>query len=348
MTRGLSDEQTLLRETVGQIAGRLRAAPLELGEQRADGGSRALLFEVGLPGMRLPERVGGSDATAVDVAIVAEALARTPAVCPFVGPVLANELLLRCGASDDAMRGVASGEAAVTVALSPALDRLADGAEADDAVVGWDAAGAHHAIGLVADDGECAVGSIELDRTPLACADVTRVLLGAGGSGADQLGGGLEGDNRARWEAFALALLAADLLGTMEGALELAAGYAAERRQFKRPIGAFQALQHLLADAWVSALAARSATYYAAWAVDALPPRQALTAARVAKAYAGDAAVTVAETAMQVHGGMGITWESPCHVYLRRAIFDRGTLGTVASQLDAIAETRMGRPDGLR
>lgn len=343
MTSELSDEQTLLRETVNQIATRLRADPLGLAEQRADGGSRALLYELGLPGMRLPARVGGSDATAVDVAIVAEALARTPAVCPFLGPVLASELLLRAGVADDVLEHAGTGESEVTVALDAELGSLA-GATATGAI-GWDAAGATQAVSLLGEG----VALVALEPSELPSADVTRVLAPIGtASGRDEAMGRLDDDARARWEAFALALLAADLLGTMEGALELATTYAKERRQFGRPIGSFQALQHALADAWVSALAARSATYYAAWAVDALPPAEALTAARVAKAYAAAAAREVAETAMQVHGGMGITWESTCHVFLRRAIVDGATLGGETAQLTAIADMRLGGSRGLQ
>lgn len=340
MTRGISDEQALLQETVRQIAERLRALPLELGEQRAGDTGRELLTDMGIIGMRLPERVGGSGATALDAAIVTEELARTPAVCPFLGPVLGTELLLRAGVPDDVLRCVVSGEAAFTVALAHELDRLGIFAGKGESVVGWDAAGATSAIGLRWDAEEDTIGSIELEQKALPCADVTRVLR-RGRNGGTELDGRFGADERLRWEAFALALLAADLLGTMEGGLELAIAYATERRQFGRPIGTFQALQHRLADARVSALAARSATYYAAWAVDILPPERALSAARVAKVYAASAAIEVAETAMQVHGGMGTTWENLCHVFLRRAILDSGTLGAPAAQLDAIAESRV-------
>ena len=106
----------------------------------------------------------------------------------------------------------------------------------------------------------------------------------------------------------------------MRGAVDLAVDYAASRHQYGRSIGSFQAVQHLLADAYVLMEGSRSVALHAAWAVDALPTDAALAAAAVAKAYCARAARTVCETAIQVHGGIGNTWECLAHVYLRRAL----------------------------
>src|SRR6187200_2725182 len=112
----------------------------------------------------------------------------------------------------------------------------------------------------------------------------------------------------------------ADLVGTMRGAVQLAADYATERRQYGAAIGSFQAVQHLLSDAFVAMEGSRSISLHAAWAVDALPAVDALAAAATAKAYSARAARTVCETAVQVHGGIGNTWECLAHVFLRRAL----------------------------
>src|SRR5205823_10751746 len=106
-----------------------------------------------------------------------------------------------------------------------------------------------------------------------------------------------------------------DLVGTMRGAVDLTVDYAKQRRQYGQPIGSFQAVQHLLADAAVHLEGSRSATLYAAWAADALAPADALAAAASAKANASRAARTVCEIAIQVHGGIGNTWDCLARVH---------------------------------
>jgi alkylation response protein AidB-like acyl-CoA dehydrogenase len=140
-------------------------------------------------------------------------------------------------------------------------------------------------------------------------------------------------DDLARATALGLALTSADLVGVMRGAVQLSVGYAAERRQYGAAIGSFQAVQHLLADAFVAMEGTRSLALHAAWAVDALAPDDAVAAAAAAKAYAARAARTVCETAIQVHGGIGNTWECLAHVYLRRALLSTDVLGGVGPNL---------------
>jgi alkylation response protein AidB-like acyl-CoA dehydrogenase len=141
----------------------------------------------------------------------------------------------------------------------------------------------------------------------------------------------------------------ADLVGTMRGGTELATAYAKERRQYGAPIGSFQAVQHLLADAHVLAEGSRSVMVHAAWAVDALAPDEALAAAAGAKAYCARSARTVCETVIQVHGGIGNTWECMAHVYLRRALLSTDILGGVGASLDKVlAHHGIGSGSGLR
>ena len=133
-------------------------------------------------------------------------------------------------------------------------------------------------------------------------------------------------------------LLCADMVGVMAGSLELAVAYAKERVQFKRPIGSFQAIAHLAAEQHVSTEASRSATYYAAWAVDGLDPADAVAAARIAKAYVSPLARQVTEAVLQIHGGIGHTWEHRGHYFLRRALLSRRTLGDESVQLAHVAD----------
>ncbi len=138
--------------------------------------------------------------------------------------------------------------------------------------------------------------------------------------------------------ALGLALACADLVGVMQGAVALATDYAKNRHQYGTAIGSFQAVQHLLADAFVAMEGSRSLALHAAWAVDALAPDDALVAASVAKAYCARAARTVCETAIQVHGGIGNTWECLAHVYLRRALAGIDAFGGVGPSLQRVLD----------
>jgi len=161
----------------------------------------------------------------------------------------------------------------------------------------------------------------------------------------------LSPDDRARWTALGLALTCADLVGVMRGAVDLATEYASAREQYGVAVGSFQAVQHLLADAFVAMEGSRSVALHAAWAVDAVAPDDALAAASLAKAYCSRAARMVCETAIQVHGGIGNTWDCLAHVYLRRALLSIDLFGGVGPSLarvlahHGIAE---GATDGLR
>ena len=135
----------------------------------------------------------------------------------------------------------------------------------------------------------------------------------------------------------------------MRGAVDLARAYALQRHQYGAAIGSFQAVQHMLADAFVLTEGSRSVTLHAAWAVDALPARDALAAGAVAKAYCARAARDVCETSIQVHGGIGNTWECLAHVFLRRALLSADVCGDApASLARVLAHHGIGGSDGLR
>jgi alkylation response protein AidB-like acyl-CoA dehydrogenase len=183
------------------------------------------------------------------------------------------------------------------------------------------------------------VGRVALDRVEVQV-DLTRPTARATASSVEPVpeSGPVTADDLATWTALGLATTCADLVGTMGGAVELARDYAGARRQYGVAIGSFQAVQHLLADAFVALEGSRSVALHAAWAVDALPPANALAAASVAKAYCARAARSVCETAIQVHGGIGNTWECLAHVHLRRALLSSDVLGGVGPSLGRVLE----------
>ena len=149
------------------------------------------------------------------------------------------------------------------------------------------------------------------------------------------------------WTTLGLALTSADLVGVMRGVLDVSVAYARERKQYGVAIGTFQAVQHLLAEARCLIEGAFSAALYPAWAVDELTPDEARAAGRVAKAYCARAARTVCETAVQVHGGIGNTWDCIVHVHLRRALLSSRWFGDDGEQLRQLEQTRLGVTHGL-
>lgn len=225
-------------------------------------------------------------ASGVEVALVAEEFGRGLVDAPFLGPVLADELGRHVGADGATM------------------------IYGDHAV---DARGYQRAL--------------LLQGTTVAAADLAGVRIGTDltRANADLAGnaapvGEVPADVAARWQALALATTAADLVGAARGAEALAVDYAKIREQYGNPIGSYQAIAHLLAESLALIEGSISVLRHAAWAVDELDPVQAVRAARVAKIYCVRAARTVCETAVQVHGGIGNTWECLAHVYLRRVL----------------------------
>jgi hypothetical protein len=236
------------------------------------------------------------------------------------------------------------------------LTRLAEASHGesvpDAAAVAIDARGAASALMLLPGDERSVVGAAPLEGEILG-ADLTRPGARVSeGEGLTPIAGQtrrLDADDIARWQSLGLAVTCADLVGAMRGALVLATDYAKERRQYGAPIGSFQAVQHLLADAHVSMEGSRSIALHAAWAVDALPATEALAAASAAKAYCARAARRVCETSIQVHGGIGNTWECLAHVFLRRALLSTEILGGVGANLQRVLAARgVGGDDGLR
>jgi hypothetical protein len=226
-------------------------------------------------------------ASGVEVAIVAEEFGRGLVDAPFLGPVLADDLARHVGVDRNA-----------TVAV--------DGR-------GLDARGYQRALLL---DGTTVLAA-DLD-SERGGADLTRTEAGIVGSPVAV--GEVPDDLARRWLALALVATTADLVGTARGAHALACDYAKIREQYGKPIGSYQAVAHMLAESLALIEGSVSVSRHAAWAVDELDANRAIRAARVAKIYCARAARTVCETTVQVHGGIGNTWDCLAHVFLRRAL----------------------------
>ncbi|MEJ2206537.1 MAG: acyl-CoA dehydrogenase [Gemmatimonadota bacterium] len=339
MDARLTDEQEQILSTAAQVASALAPASPDALRASDDGRQHwEKLAQVGFLGMRIPESAGGSALSGVEVALVAEQLGRRCLPLPFIGSaVCASELLRTAGAADDVLGSLVDGR----LRLAPALDwSMRTWGRPEQPGIAFESTGAVAALLLDPDTHRLSTLTL---GSPLDCQDLTRTLHRVDGDATHldigHLGGPIARDGRDRALALALAALAADLVGVMQAALDLAVASAGEREQFGVKVGSFQALQHMAAEALVSVEAARGCSYYAAWAVDALPADEALRAARTAKAYAAEHAREVCETSIQMHGGIGMTWEAMPHVFLRRALVGRLTLGDEHVHYARLAET---------
>ncbi|MGW1995371.1 acyl-CoA dehydrogenase family protein [Embleya sp. NPDC001921] len=327
-------------------------ARIDTDEPYDDGLWKAVAAELGLAGLLIPEEFGGAGAGPREVAVALEELGRAVAPVPFLaGAVLACSALLACPAGearDGALRvladGTRTGTLAVTastwpgaafplsvtgapegsgLSLTGAVTGVLAADRAELLVVPVIVAGEPH-LALVAGD------AANLSRRAVTSLDPTRPV---GELTLDQVRGrvlaGPEHAEAAFGHAlrYGAALLASEQLGVAEQALAEAVAYLKVRHQFGRPIGSFQALRHRAADLWSDIAAARAAARYAA-ACLAEDSADAAVATALAKAYCGDVAVRAAEECVQMHGGIGFTWEHPAHLYLKRAMASSLLLGT--------------------
>jgi alkylation response protein AidB-like acyl-CoA dehydrogenase len=253
------------------------------------------LAELGWMGVSIPEEEGGAGLTFVEEAVLFEELGRAL----YHGPYFSTVALALPALTDELRAQVAAGEASWTLALGPLVTDL-DTADR---------------VAIVGGDGVYELEGAE--REILTTTDETRPLgVVRGGDAGPRLA---DSTVLARIHTRALAALAIETCGVARRALELAIEYAASREQFGKRIGAYQAVSHPLADAYTQLELSRSLALWAAWCVATDDP-QAPLAAAAAKAYAADAAVAVCETAIQVHGGIGFTWEHVLHRLYKRAL----------------------------
>jgi len=295
--------------------------------------------EMALPALAVPEHHGGAGLGPVELAIVMEEMGRVL----FCGPYLSTAVLgvgALIAIADDTAREellpeIAAGRMIVTVAMGDETGRgpgvralndasgwrldgvasfVLDGHSADVVLV---VARADDGIGVFRVDG----GTPRLERAPLPTLDLTRKLarLSFAGTPAVRVSAGDATRGLERLRALAVAALAAEQTGGAQRCLDMAAEYARTRLQFGRPIGSFQAIKHKCADMLVEVEFARSAAYYAAFRAAASDEDELLTAAHMAKAYCSEAYFHAAAETIQIHGGMGFTWEHPAHLYFKRA-----------------------------
>ena len=264
----------------------------------------AAICELGWPALLVPEEHGGLGLGVVELAVVQEELGAALAPSPFLSTVAAAAVIADAGTDEQRERwlpALAAGEARGAVATV-----------LDD--VGWTAVpDAEGADVIVVRENDAWSLATETSAEPVEALDSTRRLWRV------RAGGELEplpGDGARASDIVAVAL-AAESVGVARRAMDMAVEYAKEREQFGRPIGAYQAVSHACAQMLLEVEGARSMALYAAWALDH-DPDTAYMAANCAKAYASDAAVNVARSALQVHGGIGFTWEHDLHLWLKR------------------------------
>ncbi len=345
MDFGLSQDQRMMVDSLEKALTQL--CPLERVRAFADGKEAvardlwAGLADVGVPGLLIAEEHGGLDLTLLDAALAAEAFGRHVAPTPFLGAALAA-IALKDGGSPAQqshwLPRLAAGEVLAGVAISEAVAGARDGAgvtaaggrltgtslfvidaaEADLFIVA-DRAGALH---LAPGD---APG---ITRVALTTIDLTRRLgeVRFDDTPAEPLAAGDPAANLARLRDAGWVLLAADTLGAGQRMIEKSVAYAAERKQFGRVIGSFQAVKHLCAEMAAELEPCRSLIWYAAHAWDAVPDEASLTAAH-AKAHLSEVGRFVARTATEVHGGIGITDLLGLHYWFKRIGLDRQLLG---------------------
>jgi alkylation response protein AidB-like acyl-CoA dehydrogenase len=337
----LTEEQEQIRETAERIARALGPeTTTDLLRIDDDAGWRRLA-EIGFLGLRLPEAAGGASLSGLEVALVAEQLGRFSVPLPFIGSaVCASELLRAAGAAPDMLEALAAGR----LRLAPVLDSsMRTWVRPGDAGIAFESARA--SAGLEIDRETRRLVAVELGAV-VDCQDLTRELrrvdTTARTTDVGDLGGPIAPEAERRALALTWSALAADLVGVMQAALDRAVAYAGEREQFGVKIGTFQALQHMAAEALVSIEAARGLSAYGAWAVDALTIDEAILAGHSAKAYCSEQAREVCQTGIQMHGGIGMTWEAMPHVHLRRALIGRLALGDERFHLARLAEAQLG------
>ena len=356
MNFGFTDDQLAIKRTAREF---LEARyPLSTVRALAEDGRGfteeqwAELVELGWPGVIVPEERDGLGLGAVELVVIAEEMGYALAPSPWFSTTCAALLLVAAGTSDQQERWLAPlarGELRGTVAvwdehsgwapdhseveLSPERTlscvkiAVPDAASADFLIVSG-ADGRHWLVERSADG-----VSIE----PEEAIDPTRKLFRVALSGAPAEPLELAGEALAGAYATIVTLLAAENVGTGQRAMEMAVAYAKDRSQFDRPIGAYQAISHRCAQMLLEVEGSRSLCYWAGWAL-AHEPETGPRAASMAKSYAGDAGFRVAASALQVHGGIGFTWEHDLHFFLKRAHANAHAFGDSRWHRDRVAD----------
>jgi alkylation response protein AidB-like acyl-CoA dehydrogenase len=365
----LTDDQELLRASVRRFLA--ERAPLDTyvrsrldAPHVGDDDVWRGLVDLGVLGLLVPEAHGGAGGTMVDAAVVLEELGRAVCPAPYASSAVgATSVILAAGAAADHaawLPSLADGSVIGTVAWLEAGRRYgwrAPATLARRSRDGWlldgekvhvpDGAAAGRLV-VVAGDDVGTIGAFVVDArdrsvgvsaTPTVDGTRKEATVVFHDTPAQRLGDGGDASPAisAALDRMAIAAVV-DGVGAAARALEIAVGYAKERVQFGRPIGSFQAVQHLCADMLRTVELGRAAAYYACWASDAAPLDEARRAATVAKAFASDAFADLGGTAIQVFGGVGFTWEHDVHLFYKRLLTLSVAFGDADHHLAALAD----------
>lgn len=324
-----------------------------------DGAQWAELADLGWLGMAVDESHGGAGYGFMEQAILAEEMGRSLYPSPFLATVaMGAHLVARLGTAGqkaEILQAIVAGEHRLAVAAGSCARhdftarRTADGwLLSGSARFVLDGHTAHMLIAEAAGDAVSRLFLVDLaangvSREPLDVMDLTRpqAEIRLSDVGATPLGeGGEEQQALATMMDRAIGVLAMEQVGGAQACLDMSVKYAKDRHQFGRPIGSFQAIKHMCADMLVAVESARSAAYHLAWALDNDPDEVAV-AVPLAKSYCGDAYFQAAADTIQIHGGIGFTWEHNAHLYLKRAKSSQLLFGDGASHRSELAE-RLG------
>ena len=360
-----SDEQAMLAQTLREmLVGSLdmdSIRELSLTHDALDRASWASLAEMGLVGLMIPEEYGGAGSTFADMAIVFEELGRVVVPVPLLSSVMASTAIVAAGTSEQhqhLLPSLANGTRIGTVA---AFERphddpyLTPQTHAERANGGWRVRGTkRYVTDAMASDLFVVTASIDgavglfvvpadaegLERSPMAALDPTRPLgqvdLDVVVGDDALLGGGAHPEAVRRTMDAGVVAIAQEQVGGAQRCLEMSVEYAKARYQFGRAIGSFQAIKHRCADMLVAVEHARSVARYAAMAWD--EPTESAIAVPLARSVCSDAYLRVAGDSIQIHGGIGFTWEHDAHLYFKRAKASSLLLGSVGMFRDRLGD----------
>jgi len=372
MDFAFSEEQDMLRRSARdfltkEVSSKVVRRLME-SDDSYDPGLWKKIADLGWTALGIPEAYGGVG-TFLDLIVVLEEAGRALLPGPFFATMgLAVPALIESGTEaqkKEALGSIASGEARATLAMTEPSGRWDAGGitlSAKPVGGGWqldgvklfvpDAAHADYIVVAARTRGENEQGiSLFLVKgrpkgmtvTPLKTLDMTRRWSEVRFDGVQLEANALMGAVDTAWPRLRRALewgsaaLCAEMVGGAQKVLETSTDYAKTRHQFGKPIGIYQAVSHKLADMLVLSESGRSATYYAAWTVEADAPDRAL-AGSMAKAYVSDAYRKIAGDGIQVHGGIGFTWEHDMHLYFKRAKASEVTLGDATYHRELVAQ----------
>jgi alkylation response protein AidB-like acyl-CoA dehydrogenase len=329
MDFGLTDDQRDIQRTARDLLAE-RATPARVREHAEAASTDTALWkelcELGWPGIAIAEENGGQGLGTIELSILCEELGRSLAPVPFLASTMAACVIEQAGSPEQRERwlpGLASGETigALAGALDGTAELVVSGAEAG-------------VIVLIDDDGNGRLLTPEeAEVTPIQAIDPTRsaARVSASEDAGEPLEEGCPGLGQA------LVAVSSELVGVSGRALEMTLAYVKDRKQFGVPVGAYQAVSHRCAQMLLDTEKARSLTALAAWSADADPEGLA-EAAAMAKAAASDAGREVTAGAIQMHGGIGFTWEADVHWLYKRAQIDAVLLGGAGRNRARLAE----------